>query len=117
MEAVPETTASAGFTGADDCAACLPCVCDCAAYLREPFACGRCDPVEEAAGADAAAAGMPEDGASETAVTVSASRPASRRAANSSNRMRGEIAPFILASVALIVSAICVSAANPNAEA
>ena len=112
-EAAPETTASAGFVGAaDGSTACLP-RADCAAYLREPD--GRCDS-DAAAPPACPASGIPDDGAAACATTP-VSRPASRRAASSSRRMRGEIAPVMLASVALIVSAICVSAANPSEAA
>ena len=76
------------------------------------------DPRSDSAAAETpespAKSGMPEDNAT---AAIPSSRPASKRAASNSNRMRGEIAPVILASVALIVSAICVNADNPKAEA
>ena len=76
------------------------------------------DPRDDSAAAEVPASpaksGTPEDDAT---TVIPSSRPANKRAASNSNRMRGEIAPVILASVALIVSAICVSADNPKAEA
>lgn len=69
------------------------------------------DPRDDSAAAEVPASlaksGTPEDDAT---TAIPSSRPANKRAASNSNRMRGEIAPVILASVALIVSAICVSA-------
>ena len=43
------------------------------------------------------------------------SRLASRRAASNSSRMRGDVAPDIVPSVSLIVSAIVVSERRPRA--
>ena len=64
-------------------------------------------PAESAPGAVPPAAGA----------TSSPSRPASKRAASNSSRMRGEIAPVIDPRVVLMVSAIDVNAPKPSDDA
>ncbi len=135
-EAAPEATASAAFVGVVDGRTSArfsfgfsnwsvvvfgsEAVFDaaCCARRREPAMEYRGD-ADSAAFRDASApptatGASAGDAVAGTAEIMEASRPASRRAASNSKRMRGEIAPVIPAKAVLIVSAICVNAAKPK---